>query len=269
MSSTSILSLIRAGKHLTEIDTDIVNYNEDGGQFLAQTEADHFWFTVRRDVVLSKLRKSGLKKGALGLDVGCGTGFTAHWLSENGFPTAGIDAYPPRVGQNNSSLGFVRGDIFSIEPKPEFDFLLLLDVLEHIDDDSRFLTQALKFLKPGGMVIISVPAFQWLWSPVDEAAEHLRRYNKGEMNRIIQSVADVATLQSQFYFYGSTLLPYWISRKRIKKLDGVLTSEAEAKPHWLVNLALKVILGLERHLLVPIGGLPAGSSLFVVLRKDS
>lgn len=247
-----------------------MHYPEEGAHRLANSEESHFWFTERRLFILSLLKRFTKPQATLA-DVGCGTGYTALWLNHHGYPSVGIDAHPCfKLIQNQSRtsepfLGFLMGDILSTEPEPEFDALLLLDSIEHIEKDEFFLSHVSKMLKPGGIVIITVPAFEFLWSTVDDQSGHLRRYTKKDLKRF-ESLKDVK-LKSVFssYFYGSLLPLYILSRKLIKK-DASQTPSLETPPHQLVNFMLKMILKVEAVIAKSIG-MPIGSSLFVVLKK--
>ena len=84
-------------------------------------------------------------------------------------PTIGVDAQTIPCNAVYSP-GLLHGDIFAVTPKPEFDFILLLDVIEHIEKDRDFLRHVSQFLKPGGFIVVTTPAFQSLWSPVDVMA---------------------------------------------------------------------------------------------------
>lgn len=241
-----------------------ISYPDHGYKQLSLIEEDHFWFIVRRKVILEILRHYLPNSNEVkGLEVGCGTGYSSEWLSKNGYHTAGFDAREIHRSPLHS-LGFIHGDIFAIEPEPEFDFLLMLDVIEHIENDRIFFQQALKFVKPNGFAIISVPALKCLWSNVDENFGHYRRYSKTMIETLARSLE--IELQCQFYFYGSTL-PLYIASRLISKIvrnQGPIMSETS--PPTLINFILGKLLETEMKLW-RIGGLPGGSSLFAVFKK--
>ena len=263
----SLMEIIERRQKLPSVEK--VDYPECGASYLRMIEESHFWFGVRRHLVYDLLMRFTQTESVVGLDLGCGTGFTAVWLSEQGFRTYGIDAHPSFLSYQSAGrgAGFVAGDVFSIEPKEEFDFVLLLDVLEHIRDDVGFLAHALKFLKPGGVCIITVPAFRWLWSSADELAQHYRRYNLSELENTIEQAAPQAQRLHRTYFYLSTLPLFFasrtVARMRPRKL---LEDRGETNPNEMVNKILKLLLGLERRVARSVS-LPFGSSLVYVLRK--
>lgn len=246
-----------------QCDSKTISYPEHGAQHLARIESNHFWFTSRRRLIL-KILKQQLSIGARGLDIGCGSGFNADFLSTHGFPTVGIDAHKIQRQPGPHTLGFVRGNIFSIEPHAEFDFVTLLDVIEHIEDDQKFLQHVTRFIKPGGFILITVPAFSWLWSSIDTVSGHYRRYNKIQLRTLAEN-ADLLP-KKQYYFYGSILPLYMLSRFMARFQDAKNVSEVESLPSPLVNSTLKKILQAE-ELGLALGGLPIGSSAFTLLRK--
>ena len=147
----SLWNLCQEGRALSLVDRERIHYPDEGAGLLAQVEQTHFWFRGRRTLIERALR-SYLPEGNLrGADVGCGTGYTAVWLSELGLPTIGIDAnagfIPFRVARRGA--GFLAGDSTAVAPEAEFDFVLLLDVLEHLEDDLGMLQHVGRMLKPG------------------------------------------------------------------------------------------------------------------------
>lgn len=264
--STSLISLYERGENLGQVHAPKLHYPDTGAEPLSIAEEKHFWFTFRRDLVVRMLKSSGLSTdtNALGLDIGCGTGYTAVALTELGFRIYGVDVYDSfnHFKKSGRGAGFIQGDIFSIDPVAEFDFVTLLDVIEHIEDDAGFLEQSLRFLKPGGVAVISVPAFRALWSKVDDDARHLRRYTKMSMGVLMRKLKPPIRLEEQTYYYGSTLIPYALSR--LRKKQGVLAEELRIHP--FINHVMGLHLKAE-NLLLPAGGLPFGSSLFTLIRK--
>jgi SAM-dependent methyltransferase len=275
---TSLIELIRRGEHLATATGASIHYPEGGHRRLAAVEEDHFWFTQRRELVLRLLtrflaRDQGRQPNEcapVGIDVGCGSGYTAAWLTERGIPTYGQDVYGGfrDLQRQGRGIGFIQGDITCVDPVPEFDFALLLDVIEHIPDDKGFVDHVGKFVKPGGILVITVPAFSWLWSSIDDASGHLRRYVKRDIRAL--EILPVSRLAIEFssYFYAATLPLYIASRFALKfqsrgKRDA---QRAELKPPTWANGMLNTLLRAEQALLLSVG-MPVGSSLFLVVRK--
>lgn len=181
---------------------------EAGYQVTDQFEATHWWFRARRCLFLSQVRRASqelsLGKPSI-LDYGCGTGFNLCVLREFGQVT-GADAKTDRI------LPYWKaGDtplIDLAQPSAEqsrgkFDIVVALDVLEHISDDVAGLNDILSYLKPGGQAILTVPAYQWLWSGEDEISEHKRRYTRSMLLKVIRQVP--AEIRFMSYFNLSIL----------------------------------------------------------------
>ena len=252
------------------VDPANVHYPEHGAEILAEMEEDHFWFVIRRKLILNLLRRfvkaPDSKTPVNGLDIGCGTGFNAVFLTEQGLPTYGIDAYQgfSKFQKAKRGMGFIQGDIFKIEPKPEFDFVLLLDVIEHIEGDDRFLKRSFEFLKPNGVVIITAPAFKFLWSTNDDYSGHLRRYTKGSLMKLLEQTHIPIKIEKMYYFYGA-LLPFYMLSRFLSKFSPQ-SGAAEIKPSPLLNLVFKLLLKAET-VFQPFNGMPMGSSVFACIRK--
>jgi|GEM_PF-546267 len=260
----SLIERAKTHSHLPREGSVPISYPEDDATKISQVEEQHFWFVARRQWVLTQLKRH-CQPGARGIDIGCGSGFTSLWLSQHGFPTLGTDAHRIVYKSTPPHLGFLQGDIRAVTPQAEFDFLTLLDVVEHVADDEMFLRHCLKFLKPNGIAVITTPAFMWLWSDIDTMSGHFRRYTKTTMQKIIHPQS--AQLLSQKYFYGSLLLPYLASRMmtRFKSAEKISQEERLLPP--TVNKVFNGLLALENQFSF-LGGLPLGTSLFTVIKKN-
>lgn len=123
------------------------------------------------------------------LDVGCGSGYlTAQLAREDPTRTVrGVDINERSIAvasQRKSPAEFAVGDLFSLEIDEPYDVVLFADVIEHFEDDVRVLGQAERFLRDDGRVLVSVPAFEWLWGPHDEHNDHERRYTKASLSAV-------------------------------------------------------------------------------------
>jgi SAM-dependent methyltransferase len=274
----SLIDLIQRAQDIGPDSGLTVHYPEDGHQRLSAVEKEHFWFTQRRDLIYRILERAfgnvpqgrDAQSSLRGIDLGCGSGFTAVWLTERGIPTYGQDVYSgfSEYRKQGRGRGFLQGDITSVDPSPEFDFVLLLDVIEHIPDDKDFVDHVGKMLKPGGRLLITVPAFSWLWSDVDELSGHRRRYAKRDLAAFESLPTTQYRIELASYFYASILPLYFISRmaSRFRKNAQRGAPRAELTPNPRINAALKRLLRAETSVFFA-AGIPIGSSLVAVLRK--
>jgi SAM-dependent methyltransferase len=160
-----------------------------------ELENSHWWFTARREIVLSLLRheldtalvpRSPLRL----LDVGCGAGGMLRHLAQFG-SAIGVDPAPAAVDCAASKKVDVRlgglPDTMPFDDGERFDVITLLDVLEHINDDGAALRKLRSLLEPDGRIIITVPAFMFLWSDHDVVNEHCRRYDRAGLAALLEA----------------------------------------------------------------------------------
>ena len=144
---------------------------------------------------------------------------------------------------------------------PTQPLVLMMDVLEHVDDDVALLTHYTRHLPPQGRVLVSVPAFQSLWSGHDDFLEHRRRYTRASLESVVRA-AGLEVLRTR-YFYG-LLLPLAAATRwwdRLRRSGGGPAKSALTRQTPAVNAALVWIHELERRLLLPVNGV-AGLSIF-------
>ena len=162
-------------------------------------ETDYWWFVGRRALIASLLEATRpfIKTEAPQLvDIGCGTGANLPMLRDVVGPRGavfGLDFSPLALqwartqgGIEGGQIQLSQGDALALPLRDNCaDLVTMLDVLEHLSDDNRALGEVQRILKPGGALILSVPAYQHLWSAHDEALHHFRRYEKAGLNRVL------------------------------------------------------------------------------------
>jgi SAM-dependent methyltransferase len=174
---------------------------------------DHFWIR-RRFKVLQRLAGSLLSSARDLAEVGCGQGLLQLQI-ERAYSrgVTGLDLNEFALQRNQSRLSPVCCyDVHQRRPefKEHFDGILLFDVLEHIDDEDRFLESVRFHLAPGGSLIVNVPAGQWLSSPYDQAAGHKRRYSPASLRAV--GGRNHLNITSWTY-WGLPLIPTLVLRK--------------------------------------------------------
>jgi SAM-dependent methyltransferase len=243
---------------------------EDGTAFrpdrlsrLADLEDWHFWFLGRRALVVALVREL-IPRPAKVLDIGCGNGAMLAALVDDGYQTVGVDALAPGLHRARRRLPGARVARASARRLPfangAFDAAVVLDLLEHADDRA-VLAQALCVLRPGGMLIASVPAGSWLWSYRDDDAGHLRRYSRTSVRALLRaSEFEIVSMRG----YQALLLPV-LAVTRLLGRNGPRLRDLEERPSPRLNRVLAAVTRAELALgrLVP----PFGSSLVVAARK--
>lgn len=234
---------------------------------LDSVQEQHWWYVARRNIlerVLERVKSEGLPPGVL-YDLGCGVGANLPVLEKFG-PTQGVDMSPEAVefcrrrGRNVTlaNLSSLQGI-----PDASASVVVLADVIEHIDDERPCLEAAHRALAPGGALIVTVPAYMFLWGPSDELNHHKRRYTAGQLRRVIEPSYRIEHLT-----YFNTLLFGLVAAGRMGEILFKRSGDDTAKlPPSLLNRTLTGIFGLEAGV-VPRHRLPFGVSLLCVARKQ-
>jgi SAM-dependent methyltransferase len=233
---------------------------------MAELDQEHWWFVARRRIlakVISRVARPPEK--ARVLEVGCGTGHNLAMLAKFGkLDACELDRCARALASKRLGKQVRNAKLpdLTMFPRNGYDLVALLDVLEHVPDDVASLRAIHMRLKPGGALLISVPANPWMWSAHDVAHHHFRRYSKRELARVIAN----AGLEVQLLSYFNSLLFPLVALARIVGKITRKESADDRLPSATVNWLLQKIFGLETAL---IGRLPMpfGVSLVAVVRR--
>ncbi len=156
-------------------------------QDLYQTEEDHWWHRAKRQFVSLFIHKYATKKTSSILDIGCGTGKNMEEFASLG-NVWGVDISDDALHfcKKRNLIQVKKGEAEKLPfGEKTFSTICILDVLEHVDDKKSF-SEIRRVLVDGGSVVITVPAFSWLWSKWDEILHHKRRYTKEQLSHILK-----------------------------------------------------------------------------------
>jgi len=176
-------------------------------------ETTHWWFRWRFDLISEVLGSLGTGQPLRILDAGCGTGQMLKCLESHG-DAIGLDSSSQAIGyaRERGVKRLVQGSITDPPFRDgSFDCVVALDVIEHVDDDIGILTKLHEVVKPGGHLIVTVPAFKVLWSEHDEINQHKRRYRSDELKSLIEDAG--FDLQRVSYCNTALFLPVLAMRK--------------------------------------------------------
>ena len=218
----------------------------------------HWWFRVRRSLFAKELALAGFTPDQRILDIGTSTGTNLRLLRDLGCGDAtGID-YSPEAIEHCLSKGFTaicRGDICALPFNDStFDLVMATDILEHVDEDAMALAEIKRVLKPGGRVLITVPAFQSLWGRQDEVSHHKRRYLMPRLLALIEAAG--LSVAKHYYFNYLLFVPIFIARMAMR-LFRIRPDSENAINAPILNTILKAIFYFDvataRRLQPPFG----------------
>lgn len=245
-------------------------FHEESFEGLARVETGSFWFRVRNAIIIWALRKYFPAFGSL-LEVGCGTGFVLSGIAQ-AFPgtsitgseiyTAGLTYAANRM----PGVELLQMDARKLPYESEFDVVAAFDVIEHILEDELVLQNFHRAVKPGGGCLITVPQHKWLWSPVDEAACHQRRYTAQELHAKIEAAGFTIVRSTSFVTF---LLPMMLASRLAVRGKGDAGGAEELALPPLLDRVLEAVMRFE-HLLIRIGvSFPVGGSRLVVCKRNN
>ncbi len=231
----------------------------------------HFWFEWRFKVFLSQITSLGLDKDLprKGLDIGCGNGLIGRQLARyTNWSVDGTEIYDEIVHLNDDQQQQTL--LYDIQEchdefREKYDFLVLFDILEHIEDTASFLHAAIYHLKPGGWIFINVPAIRQMYSAYDVIVKHIRRYDKAMMRA--EMVGNNLRIRDIRY-WGMALLPLLALRRYLpytndESQGSVLIERGCNAPTPFINKGLLRIMQIETALCAP----PIGTSLITAIEK--
>jgi SAM-dependent methyltransferase len=224
----------------------------------ARVQDVHWWFVARRRILAAVL---GRRLGTHGdsarriLDVGCGTGANLGMVDMD---SGAVDLCRKRGWDvrltEGAALPFRDG---------EFDLVTLLDVIEHVADDGEILGEARRVLAPGGSIMVTVPAYQWMWGAQDEISHHHRRYTR---RRLLASLERSGLRPVRATYFNTVLFPPIAAIRLVRRLvpgPSAPRSDFEDTPPGRLNALLTRVFGLEAAI-VPRLRLPFGVSVLAL-----
>lgn len=233
-------------------------------QNMSTNEESHWWFVARKEILGTLIKKFCPKRESI-LEVGSGTGGNLPMLLEHGKVVAiepnefARKKISEKFGDQISLIDGKLPDNLNLKNQ-KFDLICLFDVLEHIKQDRAALLEIKKFLNRDGRIILTVPAFQFLWSNQDKKLHRFRRYNRKNLRELLEScnLEIVEISYFNFFLFPLALLARFFSKK-----------SGSEKPNYFLNELFREIFLCEKFFLEKGFIFPFGLSLFCVLKSTS
>ncbi|MBX7184185.1 MAG: methyltransferase domain-containing protein [Vicinamibacteria bacterium] len=241
--------------------------NPEEYRVMADLEGVQWWYVGMRRIARALLTPLLPAPGAGRriLDAGCGTGWNLQELSVFG-DTYGVDLSPLAVITTRRRGGRVaQGNLLGLPyASSSFDVVTSFDVLYHawVVDDAQAVRELARVLKPGGLMLVKVPALRILWGAHDEAVHSRHRYTRGELERLLESTG-LKLVRSTYA--NSLLFPVLLTRRFLDRALNRHGSDVSLLPPLLEKL-FGGLLSVEASLLGAMN-LPIGASVFAVARK--
>lgn len=236
---------------------------------LAELETTFWWHVGRMDIINKQLKGLSKKGSSLKiLNVGAGTGGTIPTLERHGSVT--------NVDTSDEAIAFLKKSGYTVKKidgktlpfkDNSFDVLTALDVLEHVENDAEAIVEWTRVLKPGGHLVISVPAYQWLWSEHDETNMHYRRYTRKSLKTVFNNESSLKSKKVSYMITFS--LPLIIGFRLLEKVRPKKPSNDSTNFVQLpapINGFFINLLKLEGSIQKAVN-IPAGTSLIAIYEK--
>ncbi len=232
-----------------------------------KVESFHWWFVVRRKLLKSILSSVGVPIKSVTVDIGCGAGSNLRTLVSAGLNVIGLDQsiYALTLIRRKEEFPLLAGDLNKLPIKTKsVGLVIAMDIIEHLQNDAKGISESYRILSNGGILILTVPAFKFLWGIQDVVTGHKRRYSRNEVvDKLREEGFDI--LKSS-YFNFFLFLPILIARRMIRLLGLKIKTENEINSP-LINFFFKAIFCLEIYALKYFS-FPFGVSIFCIAKKN-
>jgi len=260
------------------------DYDENGFGVLADMQSRHFWYRGRHRFLREALREA-LKRAATdpasarAVDLGGGCGGWCEYLGKSlsfgELALADSSALALRLASSfvGPEVKRFQVDLLDLGWRDRWDFVFLLDVLEHIPDDAAVMQQVRQCLCPGGSALVTMPALPFFWSYNDEFALHKRRYTKRDMRRLADEAGlELVTVRYFMFLLSPLMLLRKLGPSEVRKMPLEERTTLMRKTHRVPWAPLNALLSWVFAAETPLGmkvSFPWGTSILGVFRKQA
>jgi SAM-dependent methyltransferase len=263
-------------KKKTNSDEPRISFPDDAHNDLVKFEEESFWFLHRNKVITHSF--SRLEPTLPIFDIGGGNGFVTKELQDKYREVALLEPFSDGCinartrGITNIFCGTLK-DLLSNNVK--VGAAGFFDVIEHIEDDEKWLCDVHEILSPDGKIYLTVPAYMWLWSKSDEMAGHFRRYSLKTIRTLLEKCG--FHIEYSSYFFSMLPIAIFLSRvipsKSAAKENSARSSKPKHRQHVVKNRLIRkfmnIALNAELFLMRMGISIPFGSSLIIVGKKSN
>jgi hypothetical protein len=252
--------------------THEISFPKDGHAHLHEIESESFWFKFRNNYLVEVLNRFNVAKTIL--DVGGGNGFVSAFLSMKTYQPIlvepGDGAY---TAAHRGLMSVIKADVFELKIRKPFAAVGCFDVVEHIEDDLGFLKRLHSISALNAHIVLTVPAFRFLWSAEDKYAGHFRRYTKSDFAKLLQQAGFEPIYSS--YLFSFLVLPIFFLRTLptvlgFQKDNLQRSTQQQHTPRGRAGIIVRLFQGLhsiELALVKRGASIPFGTSLIYVAQK--
>ena len=227
-----------------------------------KNQENHWWFQARKKIIDQIITDINFKKENNILDFGAGSGVNLDMLRKHGLVDVHEQNKYARTAIKKQKK--IKNLYSTLKLKKNFyDLILMADVIEHVKQPKKLLKNLKKFLKKDGRILITVPAYQFLFSKKDAVLGHYRRYDKRRLKNELKEFK----IENISYFNTFLCLPIAVMTLLNKLLNRDYINEVETTPNFILNKLCYIIFATEKYF-IKYFNLPFGISIYVLAKND-
>ncbi len=252
-------------------NSSMISYPNEGNDYCFELEENSFWFLHRNNCLVSVIKKYSPHN--LFFDIGGGNGFVSKAIDNAQIPVVLVE--PGKLGvlnaQKRDLKNIVCGTLNDLKGLTgQVNAIGAFDVIEHIQDDYKFVNEIHDLLTKEGTFFVTVPAFQFLWSNEDKDAGHFRRYNQKNIIKLLKE--NGFNIEYSTYIFSFLIIPLFIirtlsSKFGLKKKSKTQTQKEHNQNKGFISMLLALIWRWELRRINMLKSIPFGTSCLIVARK--